>query len=91
MNKEEQAAARDILKYIQKHPQSKHSVQGIARYWISQERLEERLEIVLAAIDHLVREGFLEALQKEDKSCFYRVCEKKLDEISSEIEKLAHQ
>jgi hypothetical protein len=59
MTEDEMKAAGDILKYAQKHPEAKHTAKGIARYWIFQQRLEEKLEVAISAIEYLVDEGFL--------------------------------
>jgi len=90
MSNEEQAAARDILKYLQKQPNVKNTSDGIAKYWIFQQRLEENFEIVLTAIKYLVKEGFLEEVRKEDKESYYRLNKEKMNEISSAVEKLQH-
>ena len=88
MTKEERAAIRDILKYIQKQPEAKHTAEGIAKYWIFQQRLEEKLETVLAAIVYLVNEGFLEKVQVQDNSSYYRVNQEKLKEIPQTLQRL---
>jgi len=88
MRQEERLAACDILKYLQKHPQAKHTSEGIARYWIHQQRLAEKLGIVLAAIDYLVSEGFLNEVKKEDDQKYYRFNIKKMNELAFTIERL---
>ena len=90
MTEDERVAARDILNYIQKQPNAKHTAEGISRYWIFQQCLEEKLEIVLNAIDYLVNEGFLEEVQKEDKQYYYCANKGKIDDISSAIDILRH-
>ncbi|MFQ5603180.1 MAG: hypothetical protein ACE5HS_07920 [bacterium] len=86
MTDEQRAAIRDILRYIQKQPGAKHTARGIAEYWTFQQRLEEKVDIVLAAIAYLVKEGFLEEIQKEDLQNYYRVNQKKLEDIPRELE-----
>ena len=88
MSNEEQAAARDILEYLQKQPGAKHTAEGIAKYWIFQQRLEESLEIVMTAIKYLIKSGFLEEVCNEDTRCFYRLNQEQIGEISQTIKML---
>ena len=77
-----------ILKFIEKEPQAKHTAEGIAKTWIFQQRLEEKIEVVLVVIQHLVKKGFLEEILKEDDECYYRVNQSKLPKIADEIKKV---
>lgn len=77
-----------ILKFIEKQPQAKHTAEGIAKTWIFQQRLEEKIEVVLVVIQHLVKTGFLEEIYKEDDECYYRVNQSKLGKIRDEIRKI---
>ncbi|KAA3656318.1 MAG: hypothetical protein DWQ10_15655 [Calditrichaeota bacterium] len=83
MNEDEKAAVTDILKYLYAHPDAKHTMEGIARYWIFQQRLEENLDVVLAATSYLINEGVLETVKMSDGQVYYRVVRSKLDELSS--------
>ena len=87
MTPEQRQAVCDILKYIQRQPHAKHSAEGIARYWIFQQRLEERLDIAFHAIHFLVEKGILENI-KSGASCYYRVNQKKMFEITAILEQL---
>ncbi len=85
MKQEQQSAARDILKYLLQHPEAKHTAEGIARYWILQQRLEEKLEIVLAAMQDLVQQGFMEEVHTPDGGSYYRLAPGKMNDISAAI------
>ena len=87
MSIEERAAARDILKYLQKQPDAKHTAEGIAKYWIFQQRVEEKVEIVLTAIDFLIHEGFLEEVEKSSGSSYYKAADK-IKDVSDLLERL---
>lgn len=86
--KEVREALLGILKFIEKHPQAKHTAEGIARTWILQQRLEEEIEVVLSVIQYLVKKGILEEIFKEDDESYYRVNKSKLGQISGEIKKV---
>ena len=88
MSNEERVAVRDILKYLQKQPDAQHTAEGIAKYWIFQQRLEESLEIVMAAIKYLIKSGFLEEICNEDSQCFYRLNQRQIGEIPHAIKML---
>ena len=88
MTEDERVAARDILNFIQKQPNAKHTAEGIAKYWIFQQRVEERVEIVMAAIDFLVQNGFLDEVQKPNGNSFYRVNKRKVVDIPVALTKL---
>jgi len=88
MTEEEINAVCDLLKYIQKYPGAKHSSQGIARYWIYRQRLEERLEVVMRAIEYLKQKGFLEEIKKPDGNNFFKVNENLLKHIPQTIKML---
>lgn len=51
---------REILRYVERHPRSAETPEGIARWWLSRQRFEEAIEAVQAALDELVLEGKLE-------------------------------
>lgn len=85
-NKEVREALIGILRFIEKQPQAKHTAEGIARSWIFQQRLEERIEVVLMVIQYLVKKGFLEEIYKEDDECYYRVNKGMLGQIPDEID-----
>lgn len=87
-NEETRNALTVILKFIEKNPQAKHTIEGIATNWIFQQRLEEKIEVVLGVIEYLVKRGFLEEIQKVDDEYYYRVNKTKLGEIPEEIKKV---
>ncbi len=88
LNTEERRAIRDILRYIEKQPHAKHSAEGIAKYWIFQQRLEEHLNVAFGAIHYLVRKGFLQDVIKSDGSRYFQVNTQKLEDIPAELSML---
>lgn len=81
-------AALDILNYVSKQPQATHTAEGIAKYWIFQQRLEEYLETVVAAVEFLVQEGILEEVQSPSGEKYYRLDPKQKSEIPELIKNL---
>ncbi len=56
-----EALAAEILRYLRSHRHAADSVEGITRWWIKQQRLEETLELVQAALNHLLEHDHVEA------------------------------
>lgn len=88
LNEEVRDTLVGILKFIEKQPHVKHTAEGIAKTWIFQQRLEEKIEVVMVVIQHLVKRGFLEEILKEDDECYYRVNQNNLQKIQDEIKKV---
>jgi hypothetical protein len=52
--------AGEILRYLREHPNASDNAEGIAKWWIKRQRLEETLEQVQAALDRLVARSLVE-------------------------------
>ena len=46
--------ASEIERYLERHPNAMDTLEGIAKWWISQQRYEEALRTVHMALDYLV-------------------------------------
>jgi hypothetical protein len=69
--------AAEILRYLQSHRRAADSVDGIAQWWIKQQRLEETLEQVQAALDRLVEEQLVEAKEGGSGRKVYALVERR--------------
>lgn len=49
--------AQEILLYLETCPQAADSLEGIAVWWISQQRIHSELEVVRAALERLSGSG----------------------------------
>lgn len=47
--------AAEILHYLQSHPNATDTVEGVAKWWIWQQRISTIVEQVQLALDYLVR------------------------------------
>jgi hypothetical protein len=52
--------AGEILRYLREHPHASDNAEGIAKWWIKRQRLEETLERVQQALDRLVARSLVE-------------------------------
>jgi hypothetical protein len=62
MDRQVDRLANEILRYLREHPQASDNVEGIAKWWIKRQRLEEALHQVQEALDRLVSRSQVEAL-----------------------------
>ncbi len=56
-----ESLAREILRYLEAHGEAADTVDGIARWWIKRQRLEETRWRVQRALDYLVDEALVQS------------------------------
>lgn len=56
------ALAAEILRYLDRHPNAADTIEGIAQWWLSTQRLHDSVAQVQAAVDALVDRQLVEAL-----------------------------
>lgn len=47
--------AEEILAYLKRHPEAMDTLDGIVRWWIPRQRIEESVQTVHKALDYLVK------------------------------------
>ena len=62
--------AERISRYLEYRPEALDSLDGIHRWWLLRQHIEESKEMVQAAIDYLVSNGEVEQIKSNDKT-FY--------------------
>ncbi len=72
MNKAEKELCQDILGYLARRPGSEDSLEGIAQWWLLEQRLEAEMARVKRALDHLVAWGLLISHRGSDGRKYYR-------------------
>lgn len=75
----------DLLKYIQKYPNAKHTKEGIAKQWLVQQRLEEGADKVNTAIKYLQQEGILQAVENST-SAYFKINAEKIVFLASSLQ-----
>lgn len=70
-NQNIQTVADEIISYIRKHPNAADSVDGITRWWLTQQRYETVMNIVQDALDMLVTSGKLQKSPTGDGKVIY--------------------
>ncbi len=54
-----QEAAESILRFIDSQPNAAETAQGVLRWWMLRQRVDEGLELIQSALDYLVNKGAL--------------------------------
>jgi hypothetical protein len=68
---DDEKTAQDILAYLQEHPGSGDTVEGISRWWVLRQRINESVEMVRQVLEHLGKEGLVQARRMADGRTIY--------------------
>jgi hypothetical protein len=63
--------ARLILSYLQTNNEAGDTLEGIVRWWILRQRLDESMTVVQLALDKLKAEGIIAERQGTDRRIIY--------------------
>jgi len=66
-----------ILNYLLDHPSAEDTLEGIAQWWLLEQRIRTALSEVRVALNGLVAEKLLLASQRTDRQTHYRLNPKK--------------
>ena len=64
--------AGEIERYLSCHPEAADSVQGIVRWWLTQQRLEVAVNAVTGALELLEKNGVVEKFEGPGRVTWYR-------------------
>ena len=81
--KEKSQIARGILAYLSEHPEAQDTLDGIAQWWLLDQKIKCQIEMVKEALTELKEQGFLLEHKGGDSQIHYRIDQHKLDEIRS--------
>jgi hypothetical protein len=71
------AVAAEILRYLQAHRGAADTAEGIARWWIARQRLEESVDQVRSALSYLVDEARIKTKVTSSGSTRYMLAERR--------------
>jgi len=74
MNKKEELA-RLLLDYLEKNPDAGDTLEGIANWWLEQQRVEQVVDDVAEALDYLVKIGVVQVHKLHGGVPIYKVKE----------------
>ena len=72
--------AQLLLQYMQNHPEAKHTAEGIVRWWILQQKLDEEVGVVEKVIEYLTDAGVLEKVLMPDENSYFKFHPEKVAE-----------
>jgi len=72
LTEKEQKIAQLLLTYMQNNPSAKHTAEGIARWWILQQKFEDEVEVIERVIKCLTDEGIIEKIEFSDGDAHYQ-------------------
>lgn len=55
----EKKMAREILAYLRDHPLSGDTVEGVSKWWLMQQRINESVNAIQQVLSHLERAGLI--------------------------------
>lgn len=80
MPQNQKTIASLILNYLAKHPEAMDTVEGITRWWLLKERIDQSLQTVTSTLNFLQQLGFIE-VRKIQENEFYKLNKIKCKEI----------
>jgi hypothetical protein len=73
--------AFNILAYLARHPAAKDAIEGIVEWWLLEQHIVNQTAIVRAALETLVRKGWLLAQDKAGRNPMYSINPEKIEEV----------
>jgi len=62
----------EIQLYLQEHPNSADTLEGITKWWLARQRFEEATNLVKQALEHLIARGLVDQTTNSDEQRIYR-------------------
>ena len=76
-------ASYDILSYLIRHPEASDTIEGIAQWWLLEQKIRNRITIIEEALRQLVAADFIFEYKGRDSRTHYRINQCKYDEIQA--------
>ena len=67
----EKNVADQLLKYLQAHPQAGDTLEGIVKWWLLRQQLNESVAAVQQALEQLTHNGFVYERRTRDGKTLY--------------------
>jgi hypothetical protein len=81
VDNEDRVLADEVLAYLVQHPQARDTIEGIAEWWLLEQRIRTAVVEVEAALRDLVGQDFLIMRQCRDGRMYYGLNRAKVREI----------
>ena len=74
MDKDE--GSKRIISYLHKHPDAGDTLEGITRWWLGFEKIDESVKDVSIVIEGLIKKGLVKKEELQGGKVFYKIGEK---------------
>jgi hypothetical protein len=75
---DDKIATQLVMAYLEAHPQARDTIEGIARWWLMSQQINDATFAVKRALEELKKRGYVREERKADGRIFYCVQENEL-------------
>ena len=75
--------SREILYYLTAHPDAQDTLEGIAAWWLLEQKIKHTTAEVEKSLSELVDKGFIVECKRENSHTYYRINRSKYEEIKA--------
>ncbi len=72
MDRKDKEISEQIFKYLQKNPDSGDTLEGISKFWLGFERIDQSVDEVRDALESLVKKGLITKLEHHSGKPIYK-------------------
>ena len=91
LNKKEQRVAQLLFRYMVDHPEAKHTTEGIAKWWILEQKLEEEMAVIKNVISHFIDVGLLKEVELPQKKNYLKINLEKINQCRKILNNLQQE
>ena len=74
MNERQEEISKKILDYLLKNPDAGDTLEGISRWWVQSEYIEQSVDEVASVLERLTEKGLVKKQEIKDGSLFFKLC-----------------
>ena len=74
------AVAQEIKRYFAAHSNAADNLEGIAKWWLARQRLQESSELVKKALDYLIDQGLITRTVSHSGEAIYNYVSQNADD-----------
>lgn len=78
MNNKKGEVEESILHYLQKSPNARDSLEGIARWWLESVKINKSIDEVANALESLLKKGLVARCEIKGGKPIYKICKKNI-------------
>lgn len=74
MSEKQKEISKKILDYLRKNPDAGDTLEGISRWWVQSEYIEQLVDEVASVLERLTKEGVVKKQEVKGGTSVYKVC-----------------